>query len=101
MRGAGHVEEKPVAAPTKCLAACPQHTLFVERPAMSLRTRKLGPTQRSSRVPEKTANFGKFNERASLLRFSSAVIVGISGAARIGSHDFWSILDFVALGSGT
>ena len=53
MRGAGHVEEKPVAAPTKCLAACPQHTLFVERPAMSLGTRKLGPTQRSSRVPEK------------------------------------------------
>jgi hypothetical protein len=57
----GHVEEKPIAAPagpiarlapwlpTKCPAACPQHTLFFERPAMSLRTRKLGPTQRPSR----------------------------------------------------
>src|SRR5258708_4136627 len=61
MRGAGHVEEKPIAAPagpiarlapwlpTKCPAACPQHTLFFERSAMSLRTRKLGPTQRPSR----------------------------------------------------
>ncbi len=35
--------------PTKCPAACPQHTLLFERPAMSLRTRKLGPTQRPSR----------------------------------------------------
>src|SRR5260370_20931211 len=56
-----HVEEKPIAAPagpiarlapwlpTKCPAACQQHTLFFERSAMSLRTRKLGPTQRPSR----------------------------------------------------
>src|SRR5260370_17473339 len=65
MRGAGHVEEKPIAAPagpiarlapwlpTKCPAACPQHTLFFERSAMSLRTRNL--TQRNGRrkVPEK------------------------------------------------
>src|SRR5260370_39563427 len=65
MRGAGHVEEKPIAAPagpiarlapwmpTKCPAPCPKHTLFVERSAMSLRTRNL--TQRNGRrkVPEK------------------------------------------------
>jgi hypothetical protein len=58
----GHVEEKPIAAPAgplarwlpaKCPAACPQHTLLFERPAMSLRTRKLGPTQRRRKVPEK------------------------------------------------
>jgi hypothetical protein len=66
MRGAGHVEEKPIAAPadpiarlapllpTKCPAACSQHTLFFERSAMSLRTRKLGPTQRPSRDSRKT-----------------------------------------------
>jgi hypothetical protein len=40
--------------PTKCPAACPQHTLFFERPAMSLRTRKLGPTQRPSRGSRET-----------------------------------------------
>jgi hypothetical protein len=62
----GHVEEKPIAAPagpigrlapglpTKCPAACPQHTLFFEGPAMSLRTRKLGPTQRPSRGSRET-----------------------------------------------
>ena len=61
MRGAGHVEEKPVAAPagpiarldpwlpTKCPRARPQHTLFFERSAMSLRTRKLGPRSGPSR----------------------------------------------------
>src|ERR1700733_10021147 len=66
MRGAGHVEEKPIATPaysitwlapwlpTKCPAACPQHTLLFERPAMSLRTRKLGPTQPQSRASRET-----------------------------------------------
>ena len=39
--------------PTKC-SACPQHTLFFERSAMSLRTRKLGPTQRPSRGSRET-----------------------------------------------
>ena len=62
-----HVEEKPIAAPagpiarlapwlpTKCPAACPQHTLFFERSAISLRTRKLGPTQRPARGSRETA----------------------------------------------
>src|SRR5258708_29015358 len=61
MRGAEHVEEKHIAAlagpiarlahwlPTKCPSACPQHTLFFERSAMSLRTRKLGPRSGPSR----------------------------------------------------
>jgi hypothetical protein len=35
-------------------AACPQHTLFFERSAMWLRTRKLGPTQRPSRGSRET-----------------------------------------------
>ena len=72
MRGARHVEGKPIAAPagpiarlapwlpTKCPAACPQHTLFFERSAMSLRTRKLGPTQRPSRGSRDTGLFGKY-----------------------------------------
>src|ERR1700730_4628426 len=66
MRGAEHVEEKPIAAPagpiarlapwlpTKCPAACPQHTLFFERPAVSLRTRKPGPIAAAvARFPRK------------------------------------------------
>jgi hypothetical protein len=58
-------EEKPIAAPanpiarlapclpTKCPAACPQHILFFEKPAISLRTRKLAQRSGRREVPEK------------------------------------------------
>ena len=36
-----------------------------------------------------------------LLLFLRLLIVGVEGAAWIWSHHFWSIWDFVALGSGT
>jgi hypothetical protein len=48
-------------AANKYPAACPQHTLFFERSAMSLRTRKLGPTQRPSRGSRENGVLSNFD----------------------------------------